>query len=80
MSRSVQYSRNCKFPNKAGFKWWMGVVAVLLVVILAVLIYLGGETGLVGGDVEDGIQGLFLRELGNKEAGPKNVGLFFGRR
>ena len=41
MSRSVQYSRNCKFPNKAGFKWWMGVVAVLLVVILAVLIYLG---------------------------------------
>ena len=27
--------------TKGGFEWWMGVVAVLLVLLLAVLIYLG---------------------------------------
>lgn len=26
---SVRYARNCKFPKKGGFEWWMGVVAVL---------------------------------------------------
>ena len=27
--------------TKGGFEWWMGVVAVLLVLLLAALIYLG---------------------------------------
>ena len=35
------YDRYCKFPARSGLVWWMGVVAVLLVLLLASLIYLG---------------------------------------
>jgi len=39
--RSVMYSKECQFRKKGSFEWWMGVVAVLLVLLLACLIYLG---------------------------------------
>ena len=35
------YKSDCNFPSKSGLEWWMGVVAVLLVLLLASLIYLG---------------------------------------
>ena len=35
------YNKDCDFPAKSGLEWWMGVVAVLLVLLLASLIYLG---------------------------------------
>ena len=41
MLRSVKYDVNCKFEMRGGLEWWMGVVAVLLVLLLASLIYLG---------------------------------------
>ena len=39
--RSVKYQRDCIFRARGGLEWWMGVVAVLLVLLLASLIYLG---------------------------------------